>query len=61
MFYRGGRHCIFMLHTKTNTDTMVYRTNNKLDFRAHFENVLFVVFSVLGWMSKTCFLTFLFL
>ena len=59
MFYRGGRHCIFMLQTKTNTNTMVYRINNKLDFRAYFiylrKYVLFVFFSVLGWMSKTCF------
>ena len=36
VFYRGGRHCIFMLQTKTNTNTMVYRINNKLDFRAYF-------------------------
>ena len=36
VFYRGGRHCIFMLQTKTNTNAMVYRINNKLDFRAYF-------------------------
>ena len=49
MFYRGGRHCIFMLQTKTNTNTvMVYRINYKLDFILYRKiYVLFVVFSVL--------------
>ena len=58
MFNRGGRHCIFMLQTKTNKNTMVYRINNKLDFKAYFcigKYVLFVGFSELGWMSKTRF------
>ena len=46
MFYRGGRHCIFMLQTKTNINTMVYRIKNKLDFKVYFvwEIMYFLLF-----------------
>ena len=44
----------FMLQTRTETNTLVYRIKNKLKSIFYIrEYVLFVVFVVLGWMSKT--------
>ena len=42
-----------MLQTKTETNTMVYRRLKSIFYVIKY--VLFVVFVVLGWMSKTCF------
>ena len=48
----------FMLQTKTETNTMVYGIKKLIRLKSIFyirKYVVFIVFVVLGWMSKTCF------